>query len=257
MDSLRGKLLLASPTMTDPNFARSVVLIAEHTEEGAMGLVLNRPAETTVAATAPETAPEPDPAESPDEDRQQARDSEALLTPEERKDLQTALQWFGYYPAAIDGAFGPGTRNSMSAWQEARGYEPTGILTTRQRRILLEDWRGEIAAFGFRVNHFTVDAGRLRTLDGLRAVNALVAEAGFELNREGGLIKGSPADRLEQSSTRADAIDVAFEDGTFRVPSCYYEFALRHALPTGELFQGFVPASADKLFHSTDARRDP
>ena len=43
-DSLRGKLILASPTLTDPNFERTVVLIAEHTEEGAMGLVLNRPA---------------------------------------------------------------------------------------------------------------------------------------------------------------------------------------------------------------------
>ena len=56
MDSLRGKLLLASPTMADPNFSRSVVLIAEHTEEGAMGLVLNRPAETTVAEAVPDLA---------------------------------------------------------------------------------------------------------------------------------------------------------------------------------------------------------
>ena len=56
MDSLRGKLLLASPTMTDPNFARSVILVAEHTEEGAMGLVLNRPAETTVAEAVPDLA---------------------------------------------------------------------------------------------------------------------------------------------------------------------------------------------------------
>ena len=56
MDSLRGKLLLASPTMTDPNFARAVVLIAEHTEEGAMGLVLNRPAETTVGEAVPDLA---------------------------------------------------------------------------------------------------------------------------------------------------------------------------------------------------------
>jgi putative transcriptional regulator len=56
MDSLRGKLLLASPTMMDPNFARSVVLIAEHTEEGAMGLVLNRPAETTVFEAVPDLA---------------------------------------------------------------------------------------------------------------------------------------------------------------------------------------------------------
>jgi putative transcriptional regulator len=54
VDSLKGKLLLASPTLADPNFARTVVLIAEHTEDGAMGLVLNRPATTTVAESAPE-----------------------------------------------------------------------------------------------------------------------------------------------------------------------------------------------------------
>jgi putative transcriptional regulator len=54
VDSLKGKLLLASPTLADPNFARTVVLVAEHSEEGAMGLVLNRPAEATVAEAAPE-----------------------------------------------------------------------------------------------------------------------------------------------------------------------------------------------------------
>jgi putative transcriptional regulator len=56
MESLRGKLLLASPTMADPNFSRSVVLIAEHTDEGAMGLVLNRPAVTTVGEAVPDLA---------------------------------------------------------------------------------------------------------------------------------------------------------------------------------------------------------
>lgn len=106
------------------------------------------PATETTAAE-PEPVPEPEPAASPDEDRQQARDGEALLTLEERQDLQTALKWFGYYPSAIDGAFGPGTRTSMSAWQDARGYEATGILTTRQRRELLDAWQGELAAFGF------------------------------------------------------------------------------------------------------------
>ena len=43
MDSLRGKLLLAAPLLKDPNFDRTVVFITEHSEEGAMGLVLNRP----------------------------------------------------------------------------------------------------------------------------------------------------------------------------------------------------------------------
>jgi putative transcriptional regulator len=54
--SLRGKLLIASPALVDPNFARSVVLITEHTEEGAMGVVLNRPSETEVGEVAPELA---------------------------------------------------------------------------------------------------------------------------------------------------------------------------------------------------------
>ena len=42
-DNLTGKVLIAMPGMTDPRFARSVVLICAHTDEGAMGLVLNRP----------------------------------------------------------------------------------------------------------------------------------------------------------------------------------------------------------------------
>ena len=54
MDSLRGKLLIASPALVDPNFHRTVILIAEHTGEGAMGLVLNRPAETLVADVVPD-----------------------------------------------------------------------------------------------------------------------------------------------------------------------------------------------------------
>jgi peptidoglycan hydrolase-like protein with peptidoglycan-binding domain len=115
--------------------------------EGAAAPVADAPT-TDIAATV-EAVPEPEPALAPDEDRQQARDSEALLTPEERKDLQTALQWFGFYPSTIDGAFGPGTRNSMAAWQEAQGLDPTGILTTRQRRVLLDAWKDELAAFGF------------------------------------------------------------------------------------------------------------
>ena len=54
MDSLRAQLLVASPQLADPNFARTVVLITEHNDEGAMGIVLNRPATTTVAEAAPE-----------------------------------------------------------------------------------------------------------------------------------------------------------------------------------------------------------
>ena len=55
-ESLRGKLLIAGPTLLDDNFARTVVLIAEHTPEGAMGLVLNRPAATLVDEAVPDLA---------------------------------------------------------------------------------------------------------------------------------------------------------------------------------------------------------
>jgi putative transcriptional regulator len=55
-ESIRGKLLVASPTLVDPNFARAVVLITEHTDEGAMGIVLNRPSETSVDEVVPELA---------------------------------------------------------------------------------------------------------------------------------------------------------------------------------------------------------
>ncbi|MDM7932380.1 serine protease [Tabrizicola sp.] len=101
----------------------------------------------------PEIAALPEPAPlalaSPDETRTEARDSEALLTADDRKALQTALQWFGLYRGAIDGAFGPGTRNSMSAWQAAQGIDPTGILTSRQRAALLAAYGDDTAAFGF------------------------------------------------------------------------------------------------------------
>jgi putative transcriptional regulator len=56
MVSLRGKLLLAGPTLKDPNFDRTVVLITEHTEEGAMGLVLNRPSDAVLDEAVPDLA---------------------------------------------------------------------------------------------------------------------------------------------------------------------------------------------------------
>lgn len=56
IESLRGQLLIAGATLPDPNFARTVVLICEHTEDGALGLVLNRPGDLLVADVAPELA---------------------------------------------------------------------------------------------------------------------------------------------------------------------------------------------------------
>lgn len=56
MESLRGQLLVAGPSLVDPNFWRTVVLVGEHSDEGALGIVLNRSSETSVDEALPELA---------------------------------------------------------------------------------------------------------------------------------------------------------------------------------------------------------
>lgn len=48
MDTLKGQLLVASPHLEDPNFVHTVILLIHHSEEGAFGVVLNRPAENSI-----------------------------------------------------------------------------------------------------------------------------------------------------------------------------------------------------------------
>lgn len=110
------------------------------------------------------------------------------------------------------------------------------------------------AAWGFRANHFTVSINALNNFDTIEAVNEALKQGGFALNTSGGEIKGSPEVLLEQSSTLADSAPVAFVDGEKSIPSCFYEFALRYPMADGALYTGFVAASADKIFESTNAK---
>lgn len=55
--STAGRLLVASPDLTDPNFERSVIYVIDHDEAGAIGVVLNRPADTEVDEVLPALAP--------------------------------------------------------------------------------------------------------------------------------------------------------------------------------------------------------
>jgi hypothetical protein len=130
-------------------------------------------------------------------------------------------------------------------------------VTRADYEALLADseYAAWLAAFGFRVNHFTVDVNALTTLPDLASLDALLVANGYELNTAGGAIKGTPADCLEQSSTRAEHVRVQLADAELSIPSCYYEFARRYRLPSGELFHGFVPTSADRIFESTDVNR--
>jgi putative transcriptional regulator len=54
---LAGRLLVATPRLTDPNFRRAVVLILDHSSEGALGIVVNRPLEVDVSAVLPSWQP--------------------------------------------------------------------------------------------------------------------------------------------------------------------------------------------------------
>ncbi|MBI1416168.1 MAG: peptidoglycan-binding protein [Limimaricola sp.] len=102
--------------------------------------------DNTTLAAAPQPAPEPIIDETPAE----ARASEARLTADERMALQIALQWAGVYNSGIDGAFGPGTRSAMAAWQTQKGYDATGVLTTGQRAELLSNYNRVLTEAGMK-----------------------------------------------------------------------------------------------------------
>lgn len=95
--------------------------------------------ETAAEIEAAEPAVEETPA-IPEETVAEARRSEAQMTGQEKRDLQVALQWAGFYNAGIDGAYGAGTRRAMAAWQEANGFEATGVMTTRQRAQAMQQY---------------------------------------------------------------------------------------------------------------------
>ncbi|SFC15710.1 DUF1338 domain-containing protein [Pseudoalteromonas denitrificans] len=129
-------------------------------------------------------------------------------------------------------------------------------LDSQTYKKLLEEseYAAWTAAWGYRANHFTVSINYLENFDSIEVVNQKLKDADFALNATGGEIKGSPEVLLEQSSTLADNFNVKFSDCEMAIPSCFYEFALRYNKPDGEIYTGFVAASADKIFESTNAR---
>ena len=106
--------------------------------------------------------------------------------------------------------------------------------------------------WGFCPNHFTVSVNHLANFNDLSDVNNMIKNEGYLLNSSGGEIKGSIAELLEQSSTMADKVKVNFGSCAAEIPSCYYEFAKRYPEANGNLYQGFVAKSADKIFESTN-----
>ncbi len=129
-------------------------------------------------------------------------------------------------------------------------------LSFADYQVLAEEseYASWLAAHGYGANHFTVNVNQLNTFSEVKQVNDHLREAGFTINESGGEVKGSPEVLLEQSSTMADKVPVVFTEGTQTVPGGFYEFAKRYVMENGELYTGFVAASADKIFESTDSK---
>ncbi|MCX6251193.1 MAG: DUF1338 domain-containing protein [Bacteroidetes bacterium] len=130
----------------------------------------------------------------------------------------------------------------------------SGVPSFEVYRKLREvsEYAGWLYANGFRANHFTVSVNGLKKYDSIQKVNTFLKSNGFLLNDAGGEIQGTPEELLEQSSIRAGIVKMQFEEGTFEVPGCYYEFARRYPDSDGKIYSGFIAKSANKIFQSTD-----
>ncbi|MDH2325505.1 serine protease [Cereibacter sp. SYSU M97828] len=126
-----------------------------------------------------------------------AEEAEAALTADQRLEVQTALKWFGFYDSALDGAFGPGTRASMAAWQVAQGAEETGVLTPEQRETLVSGHQramAEIAAAqAGPVPTALTDDQRRALAAGLEAPQPVRARSGFFVDARGSVLTSAEA----------------------------------------------------------------
>lgn len=137
------------------------------------------------------------------------------------------------------------------------GVSWSNINYSTYKKLLEEsEYAAWFYAFGFRANHFTVFINELVSFDSVTEVNDFLKGNHVTLNISGGEIKGTPNDLLEQSSTVSGVVDVEFADGKYAIPCCYYEFAKRYKDNDGNLYQGFVAKSADKIFESTASSHD-
>ncbi len=133
---------------------------------------------------------------------------------------------------------------SLTPWQPLSYDIYEKLLTESQ-------YAAWMYAYGYRANHFTVFVNHLKNFSEIKDVNDFLKQHGYVLNSAEGEIKGTPGQLLEQSSIMAEKQRVKFIEGEFEIPSCYYEFAKRYPQADGSLYQGFIAASADKIFEST------
>jgi hypothetical protein len=140
---------IGARTLAQPDSTGTAEAAADDATQAAGSAMAEAAAEPAPAASVGAAMP----AEElpPEETVREARVSEAALNRAEREELQIALRWAGLYDMAIDAAFGRGTRAAMADWQRANGHEVTGVLTTRQRAALLEQYYAVLEGLGMRL----------------------------------------------------------------------------------------------------------
>ncbi len=112
-------------------------------EAEVIGPVTPDPADAESARAEPEPAgPIPDP------DLAATKRMERGWSPAQKKLYQEWLSWTGDYKAAIDGAYGPGTRAAIRAFQAREGFQATGYLTEAQIALLKKRYEEKVAAIG-------------------------------------------------------------------------------------------------------------
>lgn len=160
--------------------------------------------------------------------------------------------------AEVEGLLGHVHPELGERWDLAASGRPWPAPSSElYARLLAEsEYAAWLAVFGLRANHFTISVNALTTVATLEELGALIVGAGIPLSAAGGVIKGSPAELLEQSSTIAAPVELELADGPATIPGCYYEFARRYRDSAGRLFTGFVTSSADRIFESTDRRSE-
>jgi len=129
--------------------------------------------------------------------------------------------------------------------------------TVEEYKLLADEseYAAWLSIIGLRANHFTIDLNALMQISEVSEMNEFIEGLGISISESGGRVKGSPAVLLEQSSTMASKQEFEFANGIrYSVPTCYYEFAKRYFDDTGNLYQGFVAANADKIFESTNIK---
>lgn len=109
-------------------------------DRGVVAAPVAQPEAQTGTTATPPTPSDETPAE--------ARRGERLLNAAQRRELQIALRAAGFYNSTIDGAFGAGTRRSMADWQYSNGFEATGVLTTAQRKELMDQYNEPLISVG-------------------------------------------------------------------------------------------------------------